>query len=202
MFSFILSLVSLPLAITYYDSKPEDEATFAQIKWSEATSQIAWSACYTFLPCSILLMVIFLLSMKSEYRATFWSTKKSKDFILGFFESSEDEVRAYIFIHNHRYWKEIEDKVEGWVRDNWADWMKEEPEWLNEHIKARIPPHMIPNIEDRQKIQVLHQRKRIPTFFGNLVEFSRRHSITGVGKVVPGIIREEDKEEEDHKVTF
>ena len=140
--------------------------------------------------------------MKSEYRTTFWSTKKSKDFILGFFESSEDEVRAYIFIHNHRYWKEIEDKVEGWVRDNWADWMKEEPEWLNEHIKARIPPHMIPNIEDRQKIQVLHQRKRIPTFFGNLGEFSRRHSITGVGKVVPRIIREEDEEKEDHKVTF
>ena len=167
--------MSLPLAITYYDSKAEDEAT----------SQIAWSACLTFLPCSVLLMMIFLVNIKSEYRTTFWSAKKSKDFILGYFESDEDETKAFVFISNIRYWKEIEDKVEEWVRENWAKWMEEEPEWLNDNIKALIPPKMIPNVDDREKVKFLKSERRRSSVFGSIVLGRRKSTFIRPKKVAP-----------------
>ena len=138
-----------------------------------------------FVPCSILLMMIFLVNIKSEYRTTFWSTKKSKDFILGYFESNEDETKAFVFTSNIRYWKEIEDKVEEWVRENWPKWMEEEPEWLNDNIKAQIPSKMIPNVEDREKVKLLKSKRRRSSLLGSIASMRRRSSLIGAKKIVP-----------------
>ena len=157
MLSLMLSLVSLPLAIAYYDS--------SKVK-DENTSKIAWGAVYIVLPSSIVLILTSFMNIKKEYRKTFWSTKKSRDFILGYFDSTEDEIKAFVFINNTRYWKEIEGNVEKWVRDNWKRWTEEEPEWLDENTKSRIPPYMIPDISDRAKIIELQSKRKRTSFLG------------------------------------
>ena len=162
------------MAVFYYEIEVENEEV----------AQLCWNACYGLLPCSFFIMSVFLANIKSEYRKTFWSTGKAKDMTLSYFERSEDGIKALVFIFNRRHWKEIEGKVEDWVRDNWKRWMTEEPDWLDDNMKARIPPHMIPNIQDRKVIEELQIQKRKTTLLGR-VSGRSRSSFVGAEKVSP-----------------
>ena len=171
-FGFFLALASLPMAVYYYEIEVENEEVVK-----------LWNACYALLPCSLFIMSVFLANIKSEYRKTFWSTGKAKDMTLSYFERSEDGIKALVFIFNRRHWKSIENDVEEGVRESWKRWMAEEPDWLDDNMKARIPPHMIPSIKDREKVKELQgERKRLSL----LGRFSvRRSSFIGAKKVSP-----------------
>ena len=180
LFSYAISLASLPLAASYYERNVREKAV-ADIAW---VTDIAWSACLIFVPTILALKVFFFSIIKKEYRKTFWTLKRGKDVSIGHMESSEDSVRALIFIKNRRHWKSIEGKVEEWVRENWERWMEEKPEWLNDNMKARIPPNMIPNINDRQEVEVLQSVRRRSSLLGRL-SARRRSSFIGAEKVTP-----------------
>ena len=152
-FGFFLALASLPMAVYYYEIEVENEEVVK-----------LWNACYALLPCSLFIMSVFLANIKSEYRKTFWSTGKAKDMTLSYFERSEDGIKALVFIFNRRHWKSIENDVEEWVRESWERWMAEEPEWLDKNTKASIPPHMIPNIKDREEVNELRHKRRRSSF--------------------------------------
>ena len=133
----------------------------------------------------MMMLLIFFFSIKREYWRTFFSTERGKDLAKRrFLSSNEDSVKAdAIFWNTRRYWEEIEDKVEKWVRSNWKRWMEEEPEWLDDSMKARIPPHMVPNKKDKVKEAEEVQRER------------RRYSLPGrAGKVAPDSVVKADKE--------
>ena len=155
------------MAVYYYEIEVENEEVV----------KLCWKACY-WLPLSSLLIVsVFFANVKSEYRKTFWSTRKAKDMTLPYFESSEDGIKALVFMFNRRHWKSIENDVEEWVRESWERWMAEEPDWLDKNTKASIPPHMIPNIKDREEVNELrHKRRR--SSFGR-----RRSSLKGANTV-------------------
>ena len=153
---------------------------------NEIVAQIAWNSCYALLPSSLLLIAVFFLAIKKEYRKTFWTTERGKDVTMGHMSSSEDMVKALVFVKNRMHWKSIEDDVEEWVRDNWERWMEEEPDWLDDNMKARIPPHMIPNDEDRKKVENLQSARRRSSALVELTALSGRHSmVRGVHKVAP-----------------
>ena len=173
LFSFMLSLASLPIAATYYERNVGENAV----------TDIAWCACYMFVPALLALKVIFFTLIKKEYLGTFWSLKRGCDVAPSYMESSDDSVRATIFRKNRRHWIKVEGKVEEWVRGNWERWMEEEPEWLNENVKARIPPHMIPNIKDREKVKELQIRYRRSTVLGRIS--ARKKGFVGAKKVTP-----------------
>ena len=176
IFGLCLSLLSLPLAATYYQSNVGDEAV----------AKIASMSCSVLLPSSLLLIVVVFLAIKKEYRKTFWTTERGKDVTMGHMSSSEDMVKALVFVKNRMHWKSIEDDVEEWVRDNWERWMEEEPDWLDDNMKARIPPHMIPNDEDRKKVENLQSARRRSSALVELTALSGRHSmVRGVHKVAP-----------------
>ena len=137
LFGLALSLGSLPLAANYYENSEGSE---------EAITQLAWNSCVVLLPCSLSLILTFFVTMNKKYRSTFWTLKRGKDVTLGHMNSSEDARRALIFIKSRRHWKQIEDKVEEWVRENWERWMNEKPKWLDENMKSKIPLEMIPKI--------------------------------------------------------
>ena len=103
---------------------------------------------------------------------------------LAYFKSSADERKALVFRNNSRHWKEIEGKLEEWVRESWERWMDEDPEWLDDNTKARIPPHMIPNMKDRKDVQEL-QRQRRRSSVAERVAGMRRSSLLGAEKVTP-----------------
>ena len=114
IFGLCLSLLSLPLAATYYEINVENEIV----------AQIAWNSCYVLLPSSLLLIAVFFLAIEKEYRKTFWTTERGKDVTMGHMNSNEDMVKALVFVKNRRHWKSIEDDVEEWVRDNWWQMMR------------------------------------------------------------------------------
>ncbi len=167
-------MASLPLAASYYERNDGDKIV----------ADIAWGSCLLFLPTIFVLKLIFFFIIKKEYRKTFWTLKRGKDVSIGHMDSSENSVRALIFIKNRRHWKSIEGKVEEWVRENWEKWMEEKPEWLSENIKAKIPPHMIPNIEDRKVVEELQSERRRSSLLGR-ISVRRRSSLIVAEKVAP-----------------
>ena len=135
LFNFGLSLLSLPLITMYYQSADG----------KQVATEIAFTACYIFLPSCLVLIFMFFMNIEPGYRKTFYGLMRGKDLIVSHFRSPEDAVKAKVFRRNRRLWKSIEKKVELWVRENWKKWMEEEPEWLTENMKSMIPPHMIPD---------------------------------------------------------
>lgn len=133
-----LTIVSLPLAIICYDNSDF---------WNETISQNAWFSFYIATPVTLILFLSFFLNIEKSHRSTFWSLKRGVDVTLSHMDSDKDEIRALVFIKNRRHWKKIEGKVETWVRGKWEQWMEEEPEWLTQNIKDKIPAYMIPEIE-------------------------------------------------------
>ena len=189
LFSFAFSLASLPFAASYYE----------RIAGEKAVTEIAWNACYFLLPAILFVKLIFFMTIKKEYRKTFWSLKRGRDLTIEHMESSDDSVKALVFIKNRRHWKSIEGKVEQWVRDNWEKWMKDEPEWLNENMKAKIPAHMIPNIEDRKVVEELQSERRRSSLLGR-ISVRRRSSLIGGEKVAPNSAIDADKETDKNDV--
>ena len=189
LFNLFLTIGCLPVAAHMYSKKDLDG------------KNLVVQLCSVLTICSVVLLVSFFANINKEYLATFLSTMRGKDLAMKrFLDSSDDAAKAdAIFWNTKRYWNDIESQVEEWVRSNWEKWIEEKPAWFDEHIKARIPPHMIPNIVDKEKIEMLQMSTRRSSLFRSLVEFSGRHSMTGVDKVVPGVIKkdEEDEEEED-----
>ena len=56
-----------------------------------------------------------------------------------FLTVTDEHLKAdVIFNSNENHWKSIRGEVKEWVHKNWEKWMKEQPSWLDEHIKARM----------------------------------------------------------------
>ncbi len=162
------------MAIFYYEIEVENEEV----------AQLCWNACFFFIPFTLLIMCIFFMNIEKEYRHTFYSSERGKDVTLAYFKSNQDERKSLVFRNNYRHWKEIEGKVEEWVRESWERWMDEDPEWLDDNMKARIPPYMIPNIKDREKVEVLQSARRRSSLLGR-ISGRRRSSFIGAKKVAP-----------------
>ena len=181
LFSLVVLNASLPLTVFMYENKVgEDEISAA-----------AWKFCKIALPCTMIAFLTFFLSIKEEYRRTFFSTERGKDLAMRRFQSSnEDSVKAdAIFANTRNYWREIEGEVEKWVCENWKRWMEEEPEWLNDNMKARIPPPMIPNIEDRERVELLRNERRRSSLLLGRVSGRRKSSLISADKVAPEAIQ-------------
>ena len=189
IFGFTFSLTSLPLAVSYYENNGGGGNISDVVR-------IAWSSTLLLLICAIFLVLTFFTFMDKKYRHTFYNLKRGKDVTLEHMDSSEDCVKALVFIKNRRHWESIESKVEEWVRENWKRWMEEEPDWLTDNMKARIPQHMIPGNEKIRKIKHLARKRGRSSIKGR-----RRPSASGAHKVAPkrdvATKVNEEKEEED-----
>ena len=176
LFSLFVLNASLPLAIFIYENEFQEDNT----------SAAARALCGVALPSSMVTLVIFFLATKKEYWGTFFSAEKGTDLAKRrFFSNAEDALKAdAIFWNNRMYWEDIEDQIEKWVRENWERWMDEKPEWLDDQIKARIPAHMIPNIEDRKVVEELQSEMRRSSLLGR-ISVRRRSSFIGAEKVTP-----------------
>ena len=173
LLGFVVSIASLPLAIIYHESKVGDKVI----------TEIAWNACIALTLSAISVFALFFATINKEYRRTFYSTERGKDFAMRrFLNNSDDAAKAdAIFYNNRRFWIEIEDKVEKWVRKNWNIWMEEEPEWLDDNLKSLIPLTMIPNVEDKKNVGIMQDRRRR----GSMLVAQRRDSMIGMSSRGP-----------------
>ena len=60
-----------------------------------------------------------------------------------FFEGT-DIMKADVFTNNKTHWSPIRDKVEAWVKEGWARWEEEQPDWFTDHWKSIVPKDMKP----------------------------------------------------------
>ena len=88
---------------------------------------------------------VFLLLMKQEYRATFWSTRLGKQWTMDFFLLGEvDSKKKSTVAHSKAQWREVRGEVKEWVVGNWWRWKEEKPSWFTEAWKGKLPQEWIP----------------------------------------------------------
>jgi hypothetical protein len=107
------------------------------------------------------------LTMKPEYRRTFWSTRTGYAYTQGIFVDNDgnDAKRIGIFGINERHWRAIRDRVRQWVLAMYAAWHALKPVWFTDTVKAQIPDTFIPtealrreNVRARQMVGRLQSR--------------------------------------------
>ena len=85
------------------------------------------------------------LTMKPEYRRTFWSTQTGYAYTQSIFlgNTGNDAKCIEIFSINERHWRAIRDRVRQWVLAMYATWQALKPVWFTDAVKAQIPDAFI-----------------------------------------------------------
>ena len=109
------------------------------------------------------------LTMKPEYRRTFWSTQTGCAYSQSKFLDNEgkDAKRIEIFGMNERHWRAIRDRVRQWVLAMYAAWQALKPVWFTDTVKAQIPDAFIPTEALRRenaRARMAVGRLRSPSF--------------------------------------
>jgi hypothetical protein len=136
MFGFVLSMVSLPVALVVAEPHIEDRG-----------SSLAWTVVMYFIPGSLVCFTVFFLLIERKYWNTFLSTQRGKDLTMSsFLDGESDVIKFGVFNSSRHHWVSIEEKIKKWVGENWAKWEEEKPEWFTDQKKAMVPVEFIPTI--------------------------------------------------------
>ena len=94
----------------------------------------------------VVAFVGLLLTMKREYVGTFVSLQSGCAFSRNQFldNGANDERRAHIFRFNEQHWRSIRDLVRLWVLGAYATWLRLNPAWLTDALRALIPDSFMP----------------------------------------------------------
>ena len=59
-------------------------------------------------------------------------------------DGHNDLMKAEVFGNNEIHWSPIRDKVAAWVKEGWAAWEEDKPEWFTDQWIASVPEDMKP----------------------------------------------------------
>jgi hypothetical protein len=143
LFGFVLTMISLPLAINVASGQDNTEQAVV------LASQVG--------PYIVLLNLIgigsFFAHIDRSYMPTFYSIDRCKDLCFDKFHNSiSDAAKADTVFNTSRHvWRSFEEEVRTWVEENWERWEDDNPKWLNVIIRQRIPIEFIPNAAARKR---------------------------------------------------
>ena len=60
------------------------------------------------------------------------------------FLEGDDFARCQVFGCHKFQWTPIRDKVKSWIKEGWASWEEEKPDWFTDKWKASVPEDMKP----------------------------------------------------------
>ena len=60
------------------------------------------------------------------------------------FLEGDNVMKADVFTVHKSFWLPIRDKVAAWVKEGWATWEEEKPEWFMDKWRASVPEDMKP----------------------------------------------------------
>ena len=127
------------------------------------------------------------------------------------FLDGSDVMKSIVFKNNTTHWSPIRDKVEAWVKEGWATWEEEKPDWFTDQWKASVPEDMKPakkktgDIDDGDEMTAENEGEEALMEGGGEEQNGRRRSVLEVisgqkavsSKVMPaGGIKKEINEEE------
>ena len=148
-------------------------------------SQTVWVFFASVSALAVLFFALFLGSIeggwRGEYARSFVSTQTASQYICGVFRTSDvDEEKMEIFCYHPSDYVELDGEVRQWVRDNWAKWDKEMPDWFTAALVQKIPDNMLP-VPALDKLKRKGRRKSsILSLLGGVEE--RDGGIAGGGK--------------------
>ena len=158
----------------------------------------------------ITLLGAFLALMNKQYRHTFFSTESAPQMTKRIFLEGNDLERYTLFQITRTYWKSFEDKVAAWVKESWATWEEEKPDWFTDQWKLIVPEDMKPtkktgDVDGGDETAAKNEGEEALTVGGGEEQNSRRRSVLEIisgqkaasSKVMPaeGIKKEIDVEE-------
>ena len=126
------------------------------------------------------------------------------------FLEGDDVSKAQVFKKHKSLWAPIRDKAALWVKEGWATWEEEKPEWFTDKWKASVPEDMKPakkmgDIDEGDKTAAENEGEEALMVGGGEEQKGRRRSVLEVisgqkaasYKVMPagGIKKEIDIEE-------
>jgi hypothetical protein len=104
------------------------------------------------IPSSLVCFAVFFFNIERKYWRTFWSTQRGKDLSMAYFRDGKSAaVKIQVMGTSSHHWVSIEDSVRDWVKDNWATWEEEKPEWFTDAMKATVPVEFIPTTGEARR---------------------------------------------------
>ena len=138
--SLVLGQVTSFVAVYLY-SRMEAETS----KVESISSFHLWVVIGTLEGCFVVFFAMFVGTIQTKYRVTFFSTMRGTDFrIKSFRDATTDQNKMNILKCHASYYTRIRGEVREWVMDNYETWNEEQPEWFTERVKKSIPLDMIP----------------------------------------------------------
>ena len=146
LLGFMLTMGSLPVAIKI--AEPQGDETKAL--------PIARAVLIASIPLTLSAFALFFYNIERKYFHTFFNMTTGVDFsVESFRHASSDLAKASIALgRSKKQWESIEEEVRNWVEVNWEIWEEENPKWLNERRRAKIPVEYIPTASGRNKEKV------------------------------------------------
>ena len=95
-----------------------------------------------------ILTFFFFLGLISTYRRTFTSFTTMPQLVQEEFSTfTEPDLKIKIFERHKDMWAPLFEEVRKWLNDskNLDTWIKEKPEWFNDHVKASILDEFVEN---------------------------------------------------------
>ena len=145
----------------------EDSSTFT----SKRLEELWWlSLVLTVLAGS--LFIVFFLSINKGYIHTFFSLETGGQMTIRSFRTHEDDgLKAVaLFDTNTALWKSIRDEMKEWVQQNWERWMDENPAWLDETMRLKIPPDVIPSESGMKTIPEKRDKEPLEASLPSMLE--------------------------------
>ncbi|GMH62751.1 hypothetical protein TL16_g03547 [Triparma laevis f. inornata] len=89
--------------------------------------------------------ISFLAIIEPKYRKTFLGTTTASQMTMAKFqETRDDHVKLeFTFDVHPSLWAPIKDEVKNWVNEALRLWIREQPDWFDDHAKASIPDNFV-----------------------------------------------------------
>merc|ERR1711871_120795 len=111
LFSLVVAIVSLPVAIKTNERMGNDKAAI----------DLAWKIVEIVIPTVLLSLTVFFTTIEKKYRETFYSSQTGKGMNQENFKNEKNDLtKAYIFSISRHYWVGLEDDIKLWVQENWS----------------------------------------------------------------------------------
>ena len=127
------------------------------------------------------------------------------------FLEGDDVSKAQVFKKNKSLWAPIRDKAAVWVKEGWASWDTEKPDWFTDKWKASVPEDIKPtkktgDVDGGGKMAAENEGEEALIGGGNEEQKGHRRSIVEIiswqkavsSKVIPAeMIKKEEIDAED-----
>jgi len=100
---------------------------------------VAWTLVGSLSGAWVVVLGVFLLLMKKEYRRTFFTTMTGKQQVMNRFSADDEVVKASVLEKNKKVWLAIREDVKEWVQANWWRWKEEKPAWFDLAWLSKVP---------------------------------------------------------------